>query len=128
MPSRLAPLTTPLAVVAAVTLGAVVLAGSLRAAGDPAVDLPAAVAHGETLWKKAWASGAKSCVECHAGGPNAMKGSRLASYPKFDKALGKVVTGQQKLNQMIVEKSRGTALELGSTDLNALEAYVRTLK
>lgn len=123
MSIRAALLAAPVAL-----LLASLLAGSSSAASDPSTDLPAAVKHGETLWKKQWTAGGKSCVECHAGGPNAMKVARLKSYPKFDKALGKVVTAQQKLNQMITEKGRGTALELGSTDLNALEAFISTLK
>lgn len=99
------------------------------AVGGPAEDAQAAaVKAGEALWKKPWGSGSKACAECHTSGPNALKASRLKSYPKFDRALGKVVTAQQKINQMIVDKSRGTALELGSDDLNALEAYISTLR
>lgn len=100
--------------------------GSAR--GDAASDaLAAAVKKGEGLWKKAMATGGKSCAECHLG-PNAMKAPRLKAYPKFDKGLNKVVSAQQKLNQMITDKSRATALDLGSEDLNALEAYISTLK
>ncbi|MFM8980090.1 MAG: hypothetical protein ACKOSS_06475 [Planctomycetia bacterium] len=97
------------------------------AVGGPAEDAQAAaVKAGEALWKKSW--GGKSCAECHTSGPNAMKAARLKAYPKFDRALAKVVSAQQKINQMIVEKSRGTALELGSDALNALEAYISTLR
>lgn len=99
------------------------------AVGGPAEDaLAAAVKTGEALWKKSWGSGSKACAECHTSGPNALKASRLKSYPKFDRGLAKVVTGQQKINQMIVDKSRGTALALGSDELNALEAYIGTLR
>jgi cytochrome c len=56
-----------------------------------------------------------------------MKSPRLKAYPRFDKGLNKVVTGQQKINQMITEKSKGTALDLGSDDMNALEAYIASL-
>jgi cytochrome c len=118
-----------LGAILAITVGAGALVFVRDARGDAASDaLAAAVKRGEELWKQHWTQGQKSCADCHTSGPNAMKASRAKSYPKFDKALGKVVTLQQKLNQMIVEKSRGTALDLGSADLTALEAYVSTLR
>ena len=124
--SRRAPLA--LALLALPFLGGFLFAPA-SAVGGPAEDaLAAAVKKGEELWKKVWTPGQKACADCHTSGPNARKASRLKSYPKFDKALAKVVTGQQKMNQMIVDKSRGTALELGSDDLNALEAFVSTLR
>jgi cytochrome c len=97
------------------------------ARGDAASDaLKAAIKKGEELYRKPLTAGGKSCAECHVG-PNLMKSPRLKAYPRFDKAMGKVVTGQQKINQMITEKSKGTALELGSDDMNALEAYMASL-
>ena len=109
--------------------GAVLLATS-PASGDPKGDaaLAAAVKKGQELWKKPWSAGAKACMECHGGGPNKMTAVRVKSYPKYDKGYDKVVTVQQKINQMITEKAKGTALELGCDDLNALEAFVSTLK
>jgi cytochrome c len=98
------------------------------AEGDAAADaLAAALKRGEALWRKPMASGAKSCAECHGAGPNVMKASRLKAYPRFDKVLNKLVSSQQKIDQMVVEKSKGTALGLGSEDMNALEAYMSTL-
>jgi cytochrome c len=115
--------------VLALVLGGGLLFRPAPASGDAASDaLAAAVKAGEALWNKTYGTGSKSCAECHKTGPNAMKGSRLKSYPKFDKTLNKVVTGQQKINQMLVDKSKGTALELGSDELNALEAYAATLR
>jgi len=115
--------------VAALLVGGALLLRPQSAAGDAASDaLAAAVKAGEALWNKTYGAGSKSCAECHKSGPNAMKASRLKSYPKFDKGLNKVVTGQQKLNQMLVDKSRGAGLELGSEDLTALEAYMATLR
>jgi cytochrome c len=121
-------------VLAPLFLGAVVGVGALAltggdARGDAASDaLAAAVKRGEELWKQHWTQGQKSCADCHTTGPNAMKASRAKAFPKWDKALSKVVSLQQKLNQMIVDKSKGAALELGSADLNALEAFVATLR
>lgn len=111
-----------------VVIVATALARLPAAGGDASTSLPDAVKRGEELWKKPMAAAGKACNDCHAGGQNALTVKRAQTYPKFDKALNKVVTLQQKLNQMIVEKGRGTALELGSTDLNALEAYIATRK
>ena len=114
--------------------GALVLASGLvwvldRAdAADAREELKKAVEHGAKLYKKRWAEGAKTCVACHAAGRNKLTGKRAGGYPKYDKSMKKVVTLQQKLNQMISSKSKGKELELGSDDLNALEAFVKTLK
>ena len=115
--------------VLALALGGGLLFRPAPASGDAASDaLAAAVKAGEALWTKTWGPGSKNCAECHKTGPNAMKASRLKSYPKFDKGFNRVVTGQQKINQMLVDKGRHVALELGSVELNALEAYVSTLR
>ena len=115
-------------------LGVLALAGGLawltdRAdAADGRAELAKAVERGAKLYKQSWKTGAKSCAACHTRGPNKMAAKRAAAYPKYDKALRKVVTLQQKLNQMIKDKSKGKKLELGSDDLNALEAYINSLK
>ncbi|MHC5010784.1 MAG: hypothetical protein ACYTG6_07510 [Planctomycetota bacterium] len=90
--------------------------------------LRAAERRGEELWRQTWAEGQKSCAECHDMGRNKMRAMRLKAYPLFDREMDRVVTGQQKINHMIVTKSMGQALELGSDDLNALEAYISTLR
>jgi len=98
-------------------------------ADDPAAAaLAAAVKRGDELFHAAWAKGGKACASCHAEGQNRMTADRLKGYPKFDKAWQKVITGQQKMNQMIKERAGGEPLVLGSVDLNALEAYVSTLR
>ena len=109
--------------------GAVVLTGT-SATGDAVSDKAEkeAVAKGQLLWRKVWRAGGKPCAACHDRGPNRLTADRLKAYPKYDTTLRKVVTGQQKLNQMIGAKGGGKPLELGSDDLNALEAYVSTLE
>ena len=67
-------------------------------------------------------------MACHKRGKNKLTAARLNGYPKYDKFLKKVVTGQQKLNQMIRKSAKGEPLELGSADLNALEAYIKSRK
>ncbi len=83
---------------------------------------------GKALYRKSWKPGAKTCVVCHSRGPNKLTGVRVKQYPKYDKVMRKVVTIQQKINQMIKTKSGGKELPLGSPELNALEAYLSTLK
>jgi mono/diheme cytochrome c family protein len=87
-----------------------------------------ALARGQEIFEQARDNGAKSCAECHREGPNKMKGQRLGTYPKYDKTGDAFLSAQQKINQMLVEKSGATALELGSADMNALEAYLRSLR
>ena len=100
------------------------------AQGDAKADkaLAEAVKKGAALYKKSWKTGGKSCFACHVRGPNKLTGRRLKSYPKYDKALKRVVTVQEKINEMIKGKSGGKPLPLGHEDLTALEAYISTLK
>jgi cytochrome c len=90
--------------------------------------MKAAIERGRALWTQAWAPSQKSCAACHSGGPNKLVAVRAKGYPKWDKSLDKVVSVQQKINQMIVQQAKGQPLELGSDDLNALEAFVSTLR
>ncbi len=87
-----------------------------------------AVEHGRDLWSKPWVEGQKACIQCHGQGPNRMRSVRLKEYPKYDPDADRVITGQQKMREMIEEKARGKAPDLGSDDLNALEAYISTLR
>ena len=100
------------------------------AAGNAKADkaLEEARKKGAALYKKSWKKGAKACFACHVRGPNKLTGRRLKAYPKYDKALKKVVTAQEKINEMIRSKSGGKELPLGHEDLTALEAYISTLK
>jgi cytochrome c len=100
------------------------------AQSDAAADkaLEASVARGKALWRKVWKKGAKGCFACHTRGPNKMAARRLRTYPKYDKAMKRVVSARQKINNMIQSKSGGEPLDLDSDDLTALEAYIATLK
>lgn len=119
--------TLPL-LVATLALVAGLCWATTGADADARSALAEAVKRGGELYKKPWKAGAKTCAACHTRGPNKMTAKRAQAYPKYDKVLKKVVTLQQKLNQMIESKSKGKALELGSDDLNALEAYLKSLK
>lgn len=116
----------------ALTLGlGVVFLGDQEAQSDSVADreLAKAVARGKELWGTAFARGGKTCATCHDRGPNRMTAARLNTWPKYDsKGDRKVTSAQQKMNQMIKKFGRGEPLELGSADLNALEAYIKTLE
>ena len=86
-----------------------------------------AVARGRELWTTPFGEGAKACSACHSSGANKLTAARLNAYPKYDRPLRAFVTGQQKINQMIRTKGGGTELPLGSDDLNALEAYIKSI-
>lgn len=118
---------------AALVLVPAIVAGvffAQQATGDPKADKAEAeaVKRGLALYKQSWRTGGKACFACHVRGPNKLTGRRLKSYPKYDKAMRKVVTAQEKINQMIKSKSGGKPLDLGHADLTALEAYISTLK
>ena len=79
------------------------------------------------VWTTPFGEGAKACSACHSSGANKLTAARLNAYPKYDRPLRAFVTGQQKINQMIRTKGGGTELPLGSDDLNALEAYIKSI-
>ena len=65
-------------------------------ADDPsAVELAAAVKRGDERCHAVWVKGGKTCATCHAEGPNRLTGDRLKTYPKYEKAWQKVISGQQ---------------------------------
>jgi cytochrome c len=117
-----------LAVVGMGVAGVVGSAGSASGEAPGDRQMKAALERGRALWARSWAPNQKSCAACHTGGANKLVAARVKSYPKWDKQLDRVVTAQQKINQMIVTQAHGQALELGSDDLNALEAFVSTLR
>lgn len=124
------PRTMFLAALVLIPAGLTFFLAPPEAVGDAKADkaLEEARKKGEALYKQSWKQGAKSCFACHVRGPNKLTSRRLKTYPKYDKALKRVVTAQEKINQMITSKGRGTELPLGHEDLTALEAYISTLK
>jgi cytochrome c len=123
---RIFLLLVVLGAVGVVALMSVAVPASGEAPGESA--MKEALARGKALWNQSWAPNQKSCATCHNAGPNKLIAQRVKGYPRWDKAMNRVVSAQQKINQMVVEKARGQALELGSDDLNALEAHLSTLK
>src|SRR3981189_425034 len=81
------------------------------------------VLDGEALWKsKAGATG-KACADCHNDARTSMKGV-AARYPAFDKALGRPVNLEQRINLCRARYQEATPLPYESRDLLALTAFV----
>ena len=55
------------------------------------------VLDGEALWKRKTGSADKACADCHGDARASMKGV-AARYPAFDKALGRPVDLEQRIN------------------------------
>lgn len=79
------------------------------------------VLDGETLWKRKTGSANKACADCHADG--SMKGV-AAHYPDFDKALGRPVNLEQRINLCRTNHQQAAPLAYESRDLLALSAFV----
>ena len=89
-----------------------------------------AVARGKEIWTNKDGLFKKSCASCHedANKPNLSMKSRTLTYPGYHTRKKIILTLQQKLQDMIVTQSRGTAFDDKGTDIAALEAYVRSIK
>src|SRR2546429_3096630 len=62
---------------------------------------------GEALWKKKAGSADKACADCHGDIRTSMKGV-AARYPAFDKALGRPVDLEQRINLCRASQQQAT--------------------
>ena len=81
------------------------------------------VLDGEVLWKSKTGAAGKACADCHDDARTSMKGV-AARYPAFDKALGRPVNLEQRINLCRVQNQQATPLAYESRDLLALTAFV----
>jgi sulfur-oxidizing protein SoxA len=81
------------------------------------------VLDGEALWKSKAGTTGKACADCHHDARTGMKGV-AARYPAFDKALGRPVNLEQRINLCRAQNQRATPLPYESRDLLALTALV----
>jgi L-cysteine S-thiosulfotransferase len=81
------------------------------------------VLDGEMLWNKKIGTAGKACSDCHGDARESMKGV-AARYPAFDKALGRPVTLEQRINLERTQRQQAEALPYESRDLLALSAFV----
>ena len=81
------------------------------------------VLDGEALWKSKADAAGKSCVDCHGDAAASMRGV-AARYPALDKALGRPVDLEQRINLCRARNQQATPLPYESHDLLALTAFV----
>ena len=81
------------------------------------------VLDGEKLWARKLGAAGKACADCHQDARASMKGI-AAHYPAFDKALGRPVDLEQRINLCRANHQRATPLAYESRDLLALTAFV----
>jgi len=120
------------------------LAGALVTSSSPSVDaeedpalaakiakeeLTKAIARGKELWASK-ELGRKTCKQCHEDPdkPEDVLSDKKWSYPAYSRRARRVVTLQQKINEMIKYKARGKTLDDGGADVAAIAAYVESLR
>jgi L-cysteine S-thiosulfotransferase len=81
------------------------------------------VLDGEALWKRKAGAAEKACADCHGDAAASMKGV-ATRYPAFDKALGRPVDLEQRINLCRTGQQQATPLAFESRDLLALTAFV----
>lgn len=81
------------------------------------------VLDGEALWKAKAGSAGKACADCHGDASASMKGV-AARYPAFDKAPGRPVNLEQRINLCRANQQQATPLPYESRELLALTAFV----
>jgi len=81
------------------------------------------VLDGEALWKRKAGSADKACADCHGDASTSMKGV-AARYPAFDKALGRPVDLEQRINLCRANRQQAAPLAYESRDLLTLTAFI----
>ena len=81
------------------------------------------VLDGEALWKSKAGAAGNACADCHDDARASMKGV-AARYPAFDKALGRPVNLEQRINLCRANHQQATPLAYESRELLALTAFV----
>jgi L-cysteine S-thiosulfotransferase len=81
------------------------------------------VLDGEALWNRKVGSTGKACADCHTDARETMKGV-AARYPAFDRAFGRPVDLEQRINLCRTDHQQATPLPYESRDLLALTAFV----
>ncbi|PAY08002.1 sulfur oxidation c-type cytochrome SoxA [Bradyrhizobium sp. UFLA03-84] len=81
------------------------------------------VLDGEALWKRKAGAANKACADCHDDARVSMKGV-AAHYPAFEKALGKPVDLEGRINLCRADHQQASPFAYESRELLALSAYV----
>jgi len=78
---------------------------------------------GETLWNAKTGQANKSCADCHGDATESMKGV-TARYPAFDKALGRPVDIEQRINLCRKVHQQASPFANESRELLALTTFI----
>jgi L-cysteine S-thiosulfotransferase len=81
------------------------------------------VLDGETLWNKKEGNAGKACADCHGDAGASMTGV-AARYPAFDKASGRPVDLEQRINLCRTDHQQATPLPFEGRDLLAITAFI----
>jgi len=81
------------------------------------------VLDGQALWNNKAGAANKACADCHGDARTSMKGV-AAHYPAFDKALGRPVNLEQRVNLCRVRQQQASPLAYERHDLLALTAFL----
>jgi sulfur-oxidizing protein SoxA len=81
------------------------------------------VLDGEALWKRKAGTADKACADCHSDARVTMKGI-AARYPAFEKALGRPVDLEGRINLCRANHQQASPFAYESRELLALTAYV----
>ena len=81
------------------------------------------VLDGEALWNSKAGAAGKSCADCHSDAKSSMKGV-AARYPAYDKALGRPVNLEQRINLCRARHQQADPLPYEKHDLLSLTAFV----
>ena len=81
------------------------------------------VLDGEGLWKRKLGAVNKACADCHGEARASMKGV-AARYPAFDKATGRPIDLEQRINSCRTSHQQAASLPFESRELLALTAFV----
>jgi sulfur-oxidizing protein SoxA len=81
------------------------------------------VERGEKLWREPAGKSARSCAGCHQDARSSMRGV-AASYPKIDKASGKLLNLEGRVNRCRTERMGTEPLRYESEELLSLTAYI----
>lgn len=78
---------------------------------------------GEALWNGKAGTASKACADCHQNARTSMTGV-AARYPAYDKALGRPVNLEQRINLCRTRHQQATPFAFESRELLALTAFV----
>ena len=81
------------------------------------------VQRGEKLWSEPAGSEGKSCASCHGDARASMKGV-AARYPAIDRASGRLLNLEGRIQQCASERRRAGPLKYESEELVSLTVYV----